>query len=449
MALQIGVVLFKDASPFSREGNIACAYGERPFSFNATTDLPSQTLWVTNANSNALYEAGLSRSPHIASDGYFRSRLSQIAQELGLTDETISIEYQVKVMAEVLGCAADMLKIQLGLTQYPAYGMPQAVGQLYGSVEPPRNSLTHTVAELACQRFTACERQRMYERADIFHYWAPRAAWAEEMLELPLPDGHVELRAKHNLPDLGRNARSLVDWAYEREAPLPLFARIKLHGIEEGVGRLMNYGAGAHGLTSQTNSGQAYDTRNFRDWTALPELDFLSNYGHVEILDVAIAERWQNTGLRTFKTKHSKVSYAYGIAAENLWVGTLRTNSGRFNISKTLSTAWLQAEDRMRCLRIALNLQRAGMEITTYGNGRIGVVCPQSVRGLIPQAALENGLLYPASLDGLTPYPASSKNALCVQQRLIAGKEFLNSIKIDRESRNQLESVYAPKRPAN
>jgi hypothetical protein len=449
MALKIGVVLFKDASPFSRDGNIACAYGEKPFFFNATTDLPSQTLWVTNAASNALYEAGLSRSPHIANDGYFRSRLSQIAQELGLTNESIGIEQQVKIMAEVLGCAADMLKTQLGLTQYPAYGMPQAVGQIYGGVEPPRNSLTHNVAELACQRFTACERQRMYERAEVFSYWAPRMTWANEMLELPLPDGHVELLAKHKLPDLGRNATSIVDWAYGREAPLPLFAKIRLHGIEERVGRLMNYGAGALGVTSQTNSGQPYDARNFRDWTALPELAFLSNYGEVEILDVAIADRWQNTGLRTFKTKHSSVSYAYGIAAENLWVGTLRKNSGRFNISTTLSTAWLQAEDRMRCLKIALNLQKAGMEISNYGNGRISVICPQSVRGLIPQAALENGLLYPASLEGLTPYPASSKNALCVQQRLITDREYLTNIRIDRECKNQLESVYAPKRPAN
>lgn len=445
MAQKIGVVLFRDADPFNREGNIACAYGERPFFFNTTTDLPSQTLWVTNASSSSLYDAGLNRKPHIANDGYFRSRLVQIVNELGLNTDSIRIEHQVKILTEILGRSAEMLKKQLGLTQYPAYGMPQAVGQIYGSAEAPSGSTLLEIAELSCQRFTACERVRQYEQADVFSFWAPRMAWANDMLELPLPMGNIRQVPKHNLPEMGENASAIVDWAYEPNAPLPLFAKIKIHGIEERVGKLMNYGSGALGVSSKTSQGQSYDARNFREWASLPELAFLSAYGNIEVLQVAIADSWQNAGLRTFKTKHSAVSYAYGIAAENLWVGTLRKNNGNFNISRTLSTAWLQAEDRMRCLRIALNLQKAGMEISNYGNGRISVVCPRSVRNLIPQAALENGLLYPATLEGLTPYPSNSKNALCIQQRLISSREFITNLKIDSDCLKQMERAYAAK----
>jgi hypothetical protein len=445
MALKIGIVLFRDATPFSREGNIACEHRGRPFYFSATTDLPSQTLWITNASSDALYEAGLNRSPHIASDSYFRTRLSQMVQELGL--QSISLDQQVVVLAEILGCAAELMKKQLGLTQYPAYGMAQAVGQLYGSAEGPKNSLLLQVAEQSCQRFTACERNRRYEKAEVFSFWFPRVPWASEMLELPLPLGGLSQIAKHNLPDLGQNSNSLVDWAFESK--IPLFARIRIHGIEERVGKLMNYGAGALGVSKVTEKGQSYDARNFREWCALPELAFLSTYGEVEVLQVVTAEQWQNTGLRPIRTKRSTISYAYGLAAENLWVGTLRKNSGNFSISKTLSTAWLQAEDRMRCLKTALSLHKAGMEITTYGNGRIGVVCPQSVRQLIPQAALESGLLYPASLEGLTPYPMNNLSALCVQQRLISSREYAKNIQVDLACLNEMEAAQnATKSPA-
>lgn len=376
MATKFGVAFFKGASPYSRDENFACEYEGRPFQFSATTDLPSQTLWVTNLSSESLHEAGLSRTPHIANDSYFRTRISQMIPELGLRD--LSPEYQVGLLSEILGCAANMLKTQLGLTQYPAYGMPQAVGQLYGSPEPPKGSALLSVAEQSCQRFTACERTRHHEKAEIFSFWFPRASWATDMLEIPRPVGGLTLLQKHQLPMNGADPKALVKWAFE--VKVPLFARVKNHGVQERVGKLMNYGAGALDLKKDSTRGGSYDARNFREWCALPELAFLANYADVEVLQVAIASDWDNTGLRTFETKRSAISYAYGLAAENLWVGTLRKNSDNFTISKTLSTAWLQSEDRMRCLLAALKLQSMGMEITTYGNGRIGVVCPVSVR---------------------------------------------------------------------
>lgn len=437
MASKIGIALFKGGSPFSRDENIACEYGGTPFEFSSTADLPSHALWVTNASQDDIYTAGLHRTPRIASDGYFRTRLSQIVHELGL--QVLTIDHQVAILAEMLGCAAEMLKCQLGLTQSPAYGMAQAVGQLYGSPEHPRGTAVYQVAEQAAQRFTACERSRRYEQADIFSYWFPRAAWASEMLQIPLPSGDIKLIQRHSLPDMGANAMEVVKWAYEHKQPL--FARVKLHGLDPSIGNLMNYGAGAQDVKKNSSSGRDYDARNFREWCALPELEFLATYGDVEILQVAIADGWQNSGLRTFSTKRAAVSYAYGLAAENLWVGTLRKNSGNFNLSKTLSTAWLQSEDRMRCLMAATKLQALGMEITTYGNGRIGVVCPKSVRALIPQAAHELGLLYPAVLPDLVMYPANKTIPLHIQQSLISRGEYVRSIQVDQACLKEMESI--------
>ncbi|WP_219096320.1 hypothetical protein [Pseudomonas sp. UMAB-40] len=437
MASKIGIALFKGASPFSRGENIACEYGGTPFEFSSSADLPSHALWVTNVSSDDIYAAGLHRTPRIASDGYFRTRLSQIVHELGLQAQTM--DHQAAILAEMLGCAAEMLKCQLGLTQSPAYGMAQAVGQLYGSPEPVRGTAVFQVAEQSAQRFTACERTRRYEQADVFSYWYPRNSWASEMLQIPLPSGDIKLVPRHSLPAMGENPMEVVKWAYENN--LPLFARVKIHGLHESIGNLMNYGAGAQDIKKNSGNGRDYDARNFREWCALPELEFIASYGDVEIQQIAIADGWQNSGLRTFDTKRSAISYAYGLAAENLWVGTLRKNSGNFNLSKTLSTAWLQAEDRMRCLLAATKLQALGMEITTYGNGRIGVVCPKSVRALIPQAALELGLLYPAVLKNLSMYPTNKSMPLHIQQLLITSGEHVKSIQVDQACLKELESA--------
>jgi hypothetical protein len=230
MPSKIGVALFRDASPFSKNDNIACEYGGRPFYFGSTSDLPAQTLWVTNCDSDKLYEAGLSRAPSIASDGYFRTRLSQIVGELGLSIHTL--EHQVAILAKILGSAAAMLKAQLGLLEYPAYGMAQAVGQLYGSQEPPKGSAMFQIAEQACQRYTACKRTRRHEQADVFSFWFPREQWASEMLELPLPTGDVKLVPMHSLPDMGsdelrrRGARCPEVFARRTRIRCPQFPRM-------------------------------------------------------------------------------------------------------------------------------------------------------------------------------------------------------------------------------
>jgi hypothetical protein len=95
----------------------------------------------------------------------------------------------------------------------------------------------------------------------------------------------------------------------------------------------------------------------------------------------------------------------------------------------------------MRCLLAATKLQALGMEITTYGNGRIGVVCPISVRALIPQAALELGLLYPAVLQGLDMYPPNKTMPLHIQQLLITSGEYVKSIQVDQACLKEMESA--------
>lgn len=442
MDSRIGIALYEKGNSNGRN-NIACAYGGKPFSFAASTDLPSHTLWITNLSSDELYASGLYRNPRFANDSYFRTRLSQMVQELGLTE--ITIEEQVVVLAEMLGCAAMMLKSQLHLGEFPALGMSHAVGQMFGISEHPKKSLEYFISEAACQRFTSCERTRRYEHADVFSFWFPRAHWAERMLELPVPTGNLKKIALHSLPAMGTGAHALAAWAFENT--IPLFARVNIRALDERVGKLMNYGAGAMGITSGTKNGKEYDARNFREWCALPELEFLANFGDIQIQEVVCAEGWRNHGLRTYNSRRSSVSYAYGLAAENLWVGTLRRNNQNLAFSKTLSTAWLQAEDRMRCLKTAIGFFDAGMEITSYGNGRIGVACPKSVRALIPLKAREAGMLYPASLGGLTA-PNGPVNSLSVQQSLITSKQFYKSVQLDQACLKELESVFNASKPS-
>jgi len=436
---KIGVALYADGSPFSREGNVACEYRKQPFSFSSVSDLPSQTLWVTNASLNDLIDAGLHRNPKIAHEGYYRTRIAQMIPELGIGDFTL--EQKAALLSELLGNAAEMARIQLGLTQYPSMGLAQAVGQLHGPTESPQGSALFAVAEQACQRYTACERDRRYDNAEIFSFWMPRFQWANDLLEQPLPQNNsLKTIQPHLLPGMGNDVGMLVEWANENK--LPLFARIRITGMEETVGKLMNYGAGAQGVTRSTGNGSgSYQARNMREWCALPELEALSQAAELSVIQVAVADGWSRSGLHLHHSRLSAVSYAYGLVAENLWAGLTRKSTSSGQVARTLSTAWLQSLDRMRCLRVAERLYNIGMEVINYGNGRITVVCPPSVRALIPQVALEEGMLYPGSLAGLEPYAPKPGNSTHVFQHLLAKKEHGLIVRVDQDALKELEAT--------
>ncbi|MDU4254458.1 hypothetical protein [Pseudomonas sp.] len=436
---KIGVALYADGTPFCRDGNVACEYRKQPFAFSSASDLPGQTLWITNASLDALIQAGLHKNPKIAHEGYFRTRLGQMAQELGLGQYTL--DQQASLLAEILGNAAEMARSQLRLTQYPSNGPAQAVGQLYGTNEAPVGTAMLQVAEQACQRYTACERERRHEKADVFSFWLPRFQLADELLQAPLPtNDKIMAVPAHSLPAMGRDTNALVEWAVANN--IPLFARIKIHGLEQTVGKLMNYGAGALGVSKNAGNG-SYEARNMREWCALPELETLSQVGEIEVLQVAIASGWTRSGLGVFHNKLTRISYAYGLVAENIWVGLTRKPSSLGGTSRSLSTAWLQSIDRMRCLRIAERLYNIGMEVSNYGNGRVTVVCPVSVRALIPQAAREEGMLYPAHLQGLTPYQPSLQVPHQVLQHLINQRDFAKLIHVDQLALKELEASRA------
>lgn len=438
---RIGVALFADASPFSRSGNFACVQGYKPFEFSSSSDLPAQTLWITNASLNDLIEAGLHRNPKIAHDAYFRTRIAQLIHELGI--DVWGAEQQAAMLAEVLGVAAEMGRLQLGLVQYPSGGIAQAVGQLYGNAEPATGSSLLHIAERACQRYTSCERERRYEKAKIFTFWLPRFDWSQKLLSEPLPTNDtLKPLSPHALPGMGRDVSALVDWAIESN--LPLFAQIRINGLESVVGRLLNYGAGAQNLTETSGAGAEYEARNMREWCSLPELDVLSQAGDIQIKQVAVAGGWSRSGVRLLGTKACTVSYSYGLVAENMWVGMTRRPSPDGKLSRSLSTAWLQALDRMHCLRIAEKLHSVGMEVTNYGYGRLTVVCPQSVYALVPKVAREYGLMYPASLRDLPKPPGlNPAHASEVLQQLMLQGDHASMLRVSQIALREMEASRA------
>lgn len=436
---KFGVALYADGTPFCREGNVACEFRGEPFAFSSVSDLPAQTVWVTNATLNDLIEAGLHKNPKLAHDGYFRTRLAQVAQELGLSQ--MSMDSQASFLAELLGGCIEMARLQMGLTQYPSAGLTQAVGQLYGCNEPPARSAMAQLAEQACQRYTACERSRRYENPDVFSFWKPRQQWADMLINEPLPSaGPMRALPAHALPSMGQDTNELVEWALAEK--IPLFAKIKILGLEPTVGQLMNYGAGANDVVNRAGSGE-YIAKNLREWCALPELEALAQVGDIQVQQVVVADGWRSSGLKLQQGRLASVSYGYGLLAENLWVGLTRKPSQYGNVSRSISTAWLQAIDRMQCLKVAERLTNLGMEVANYGNGRITVACPQSVRALIPQVALEEGLLYPASLPDLKLYTPNQQNPTHVMQHLISSRDYGRMVSVDQALLKQMVAASA------
>ncbi len=416
-----GIALFDGGDPQGVGVHYACQAGGTPFSFSSVSELSAQVLWVTNARLDTLIDYGLNRNPKIAHEGYFRTRLVQMTQELGLAD--LDPPRLAAMLANLMSNAAVLVRKQLGMLQFPTNGIVQAVGQLYGTAEAHESTDLYRVAERASQRFTSAERSRRMQNAQVFSFWEPRYEYAQRMLSRKLPQEGLQQIPPTRLPGGGGDAYQICDWA--QQLNLPVFAQIKIHSLDESVGRLVNHGAGAAEL------GGEYQARNFREWCALPELSYLVQSGEVEIIRVLAAPGWTDHGLRVFDNPSAQLSYSYGVVAENLWCGLMRQPSGYGRISKTLATAWLQACDRMDMLRKAEKLSRLGFEIINFGSGRITVACPPSIYQLVPQAAMENGLMYPASLEGLTMYPVSPGNRMHIMQKLISSKEYAQMLRVD------------------
>jgi hypothetical protein len=415
---KLGVALFDRASPFSNDGNWACEYQGSPFAFKSASDLPGDTLWVTNADYGLIGDAGLHRKPNIAHEGFFRTKLSQLGFELGIGE--LDLEQQARVLADMLGTASAMAKVQLGLTQHPTFGIANAVGQRYGLQEPPAQSRMHQIAKASAQRYTACARDRdLQQGVDRLTFWIPRFDFARSLLSLPLPaSDDISEVALHRLPGSGRDALEVACWAEEER--LPLFAQISVERLEQKTGKLLNYGSGADTL----NAG--YDARNMREWCALPELKVLAAAGDIRLERVAIASGWLRSGLNLYETKVSQISHSYGIVAENLWVGLTRSPRNGYGTGASLGSAWIQALDRMHCLRIAEILDAEGFDVFSFGYGRIQVTCAPSVRNLIPTVAQQNNLLYPARLQDLPPPNFDRRSPLDVAQQLLTRHDYSN-----------------------
>lgn len=454
-AQKIGVAIFSEANPFSHENNWACMYQEDPFSFNSVSDLPSQTLWITNLDLNSLYEANLSKNPKIAHDGYLRTRLMNIAQELGATN--LPPDQQAYLFAHIIGPVMEMAAEEVGFVSYPNNALSAVVGQLHGIPDAPQGSTLRLVAERSSQTYTACQKDRLYEKAEHFTFWIPRYENAYELLQNPVPRSD-ELVAipQHLLPSLGKNAATLVEWALEKK--VPLFAQIHINSIEPDTGRLLSYGSGANHLQESarplTSSGQEsrkYEGRNMREWCALPELEVLATCADIEIRSLVRASNIDNPSIQLRdpeSLRAGSISYAYGIVAENIWVGLTRRTAGDNKAARTLSAAWIQSLDRMRCLKIAQKLTAIGFEVTHYGYGRITVSCPQSIRQLIPAVAREHGLLYPASIDGIEPYKPRPHVRHEVLQSVLANKDYTNLIKINELAQKEMSILKKHQRLA-
>lgn len=424
-ARSIGVALYQGGNPLSTTDNVACRYRGEPFSFASAVDLDANTLWVTNASYQSLSEAGLRLKPNVAFDGYFRTNIYQLCLELGLVDDPV--EVQCAVLAEMLGAAAEMFRMQIGISHFPVDSLMASVGQMFGFAEAPFRSQISEIAERAIQTYTACERERRHaNNSVVFNFWVPRYQWAVRMLNTLVPVNTQLVPVQlAQLPDSGTDALSLVEWAEENQ--LPLFAQIHVKSLEQVVGRLLNYGAGAQTVRSESRGTQEYDSRNFREWCSLPELKVLAQVGEVEIRQVAVSSGFQRSRLGLHNSRVATVSYSYGLVSENLWVGQTRNVKGL--LSKSLSTSWLQAIDRMECLSMAEQLYHEGFEVMTYGYGRIKVVCPISVRALIPSVAKRLGLLYPASIAGVEHLPLDSKSPDSVMQKMISGRDYKSLIR--------------------
>lgn len=406
---QVGVCLFDDPKAYGNRAvrGWACLNGEEPFEVSCIGNLPSNAYWLTNIPENICLVTGLSSNPRIFHSGYLRTQVSSILLELGLKDADLAS--QSIILCDVFNRVISMADLMFGVDIPPKRTLAGGLAELHGIPHAEQTVDIEPAFYEACQSFSSCERrntQPLIWTTLTFH----RFQHALSLLSSPVPNGRFHFIPNSELPPPSQR----LEWFLG--LPMPALAEIEIVARDENKYRLVNYGAGAGTMRRESNNGMNYHIGNKRGYCAAPEVSMLSGFCDIHINQVLICNEEPSHPVQLVEQGRAvQVSYSYGLLLENLWVAMTRDKrSGR--IKRSPVTAWLQCADRMRCLSKAIELTREGLEIVSYGYGRITVGIEESRWSDLPRIAFDHNLIPPVLME--TNFKATSSRSIKVEQAL-------------------------------
>lgn len=396
--MQFGAVLFDTPENAGDGSGWACIAGESPFRVSGINDLQHDARWWTNITFNSVSDQRSFRSGSVKQEGYLRTRMDHIAQEIGLDGkrplEAVPLFAQLFERVMKSGVQHYGLDIET-IANEDFLSRDMAIQYRLDR----RHDKKMPQMDNSFQNITFCSGR--WSR-DVVYTWIrrPRLQHAIDVLSAPVPVFGGKWEAFKD-KSLLRTSRAL-DFLIASEEPV--LARASVKNIDPAVSDLIGFG----------NTANKSENR-VREWISQPELLWLSNYAEIDIKDAFLCKGGYQPGFvsEQYPLKEhlvspnlnmgfNQLSITAGLLAENYWVALanrIQKRAGRKTEKIiTPSASWMRSVDRMLIFMDAIKLiNKIDIDINSYSVGTMNVSFPQHIWDEVKEAVQESGLFMPTT----------------------------------------------------
>lgn len=389
---RFGVAIFNN--PASPTSGVACVEGQRPKSFEARTELPSDVIWISDAYSAA-------RAQNMRGSDYLRTTPRQIGDDLGV-DVRDPVD-GLPVVAECIARVRDM-----AAHAYPWVNM--AVDWSEATLGRAIAKVTRMSGDPLAEAVQGALKQAYQTYSTVPDVLRPDFANAGGGRMVTLRTNR--LRYAHYLcgqlypTGVWRSLHRKVIFESPVEAFLDPDRPVLVEATVEFLDRSAN--AVPSALVAYGSNGSSRPI--IRNWISQPELAWLLGHANVHIQSALVCERseplperLQLPRILTADPLYA-LSVAAGVLAENHWTGVASEQYVRKAmpgataqpVAEVSSNAvWMRAYDRAYCFQMALEAHRRGYTVVSYGYGSVTVWARKEAYVDLMELAAQLGACHP------------------------------------------------------
>jgi hypothetical protein len=379
--ISVGVVFFD--SRLDPRGGIASLSGGTPVRITCVGDLDSSAVWISNLDFENLLNARLLDNPRIRGSDFFRMKLDRLALEYGV-DLDLNLSDGIQSLSAAASRIVNYATLTYGFTNLQRSLRETIQGVILS--EMPVLHQTPAVSDAIKNAFLAS--QRCYGKLNngiSVPLRFNRTWYCRQLLSMPVPNGQwrltgVKLPIENKVTCRAGVGSVVYGFLLKLHEERPFLARISSRSANPKVDRLIDF----------------VDNREQRDWVPGHEAVNIAFYSDVTIHELLVCDEYlildQEPKLR-FPHSHisDDMSISAGVIAENHWcslASVIKTNGfgGRQKTVHTSIASWLRAWDRLFCFKAALELQKHGYFVRSYGVGTVNIHCessPDKVKSLL------------------------------------------------------------------
>ena len=385
---RMGVVAFNN--PKAPTSGVACVVGKRPVLFSNRSELPSDVIWISDADLGT-------NAQNFRSSSYLRSGLKQIADDLGVNlSDTVD---GLPLLAETIGRVRDIAAHAYPWLDLSVDWSHATFSDCVAKILPPSGEVDPSMESALLQSYQ--KYSTVVDSVDggyggtgsaFFSLRVNRLRYAQYLCSQNVPRGSWASHLDAQRVSLDR----LLDPAF----PCLVEATVECLNVSEVITpNLIAFSSSRPGGKDQ-----------IRRWVSQPELAWLVEHANVHISSVYIAtesaplaQEHQLPAIITADPVYA-LSVAAGIIAENHWVGLTTpmrkrragpSATARFVDVVTPAAVWLRALDRAYTFQMAATVAKWGYKVRSYGYGSVVFRAPKGEIRKIMELADELGASHP------------------------------------------------------